>query len=97
MVAISHLCLFASFELDTGHLRELAQASMQRGHLLCVPCRRVSLSCLRRDGANSSPPEEAGTGGWLCASCLSTTGGTWVWGQMYLCNLCVCSLEDLWS
>lgn len=37
MVAVSHLRLFPLFELDTGHLRELAQASVQRGHLPCVP------------------------------------------------------------
>lgn len=60
MVTASHLCLFPFFGLDTDDQRELAQASVLRGHLLCIFCTKCHSHF---PGASSGPVEEVGTGG----------------------------------
>lgn len=76
MVAVSIFAFFPLFELDPGHLRELARASVQRG----ICCVSPAGECQRAARGSQGPAAAArggGTGG-------NTAGGTWVWGQIHL-------------
>lgn len=74
MVAISHLSLFLLFELDTGHLRELAQARVQGGICCVSSAGERHRAAPWESEASKGPPNEAALEGNLCILRLTTAG-----------------------